>query len=77
MTVLNRERRRRQLDLELDKGFKKNGLMGGWMDGCLLLLKLIRKIMKCLSQKLHEVLWSQRNCLIFLVLALSSLSAML
>lgn len=75
MTVLNRERRRRQLDLELDKGFKKR--VDGWMDGCLLLLKLIRKIMKCLSQKLHEVLWSQRNCLIFLVLALSSLSATL
>lgn len=34
MTVLNRERRRRQLDLELDKGFKKNRLMGGWMDVC-------------------------------------------
>lgn len=34
MTVLNRERRRRQLDLELDKGFKKNGLMAGWMDVC-------------------------------------------
>lgn len=31
MTVLNWERRRRQLDLELDKGFKKNRLMGGWM----------------------------------------------
>lgn len=32
MTVLNRERRRRQLDLELDKGFKKKRV-DGWMDG--------------------------------------------
>lgn len=72
MTVLSRDRLRPQLDLELDKRLKNR-----LMDGCLLLLKLIRKIMKCLSQKLHEVLWSQRNCLIFLVLALSSLSATL
>lgn len=34
MTVLSRDRRRPQLDLELGKGFKKNGLMGGWMDVC-------------------------------------------